>query len=454
MKKSKWLLILCFQLFFINAYAGDSNLGSSSINSQSVLLNNISPNNMAVVLSKSKKCPPQSMSWTANNNQCTGLAPETDFGSDAVITNTQSGTVGGMTLTCNNGAWILKSQDCSLSPVARTQSPSIPSTIIHPQTGVDITSTAWPAYASLIGKELIATRSTLIPNPNEGIYDLEYCVFKAFVNDYGLPQIIGKTGNRILTNNNTELVKQIMYADINQPGGVLFEGEYAELTKGLGHRACFARLSGTGIDIGKDAGVRRLAWSDNIVVNNEIDTEAPELTITSPVEDAIVNGIVTIYANASDNKGIDYLVVNNVYNMSLSEKSHNPPYSMSLDTSREYDGARSFYVDAVDTSGNVTRKRLQLELNNHKANITSPYHGKKITRNETISVSVDSGVTFTTAKLYIDGILVKSSSTRSFTYSWLFAAISPGQHELKVVLTESLGGGATKNHEMSINVTR
>jgi glucose/arabinose dehydrogenase/PKD repeat protein len=83
------------------------------------------------------------------------------------------------------------------------------------------------------------------------------------------------------------------------------------------------------------------------------DTTAPQVSITSPGSDALVNGVVTVTANASDNVGVTgvRLLVDGA---EVGGEDVQSPYAFSWDTRTAANGAHTLAARARDGAGNTT----------------------------------------------------------------------------------------------------
>ena len=117
--------------------------------------------------------------------------------------------------------------------------------------------------------------------------------------------------------------------------------------------------------------------SDTVTVTVSNDWTPPTVSFISPTNGAIVAGIITISAAASDNVAVSNVsfYLDNVYTYILGGASV-PPYSVVLNTTVFANGPQTLRVNAVDTSGNLTVATINVTLNNDlippTVSITSP----------------------------------------------------------------------------------
>ncbi len=95
--------------------------------------------------------------------------------------------------------------------------------------------------------------------------------------------------------------------------------------------------------------------ADNFTLT-DTDTTPPTVTITSPPNGAIVSGMITLAADASDAGGIDHLdfLINGTLVGTISQ----PPYTMPWDSNTSLDQSISITARAVDLSGNEAESSI------------------------------------------------------------------------------------------------
>lgn len=356
---------------------------------------------------------------------------------------------------------------CNLTPVAKHHPNSLAEVIIHPDTGADISDSAWPQYAHLIGQTLTGVSSYVVDNryggPNPVDYTLNYCAFRAYINDFGVPKLKIVEGSKLSSSRPFALlIDQIAKNQINDPNLTEHDGEYLDSNylNGGGHTTCAATLNNRGIDINKESIVSRYAWGSGLDsgFTTSFDITPPLASITSPTNNAVVSGVVPIMVTASDNIQMDGVLAKSSKTGLIAPKTSTQPYLINWDTRREPDGPKTITVNASDFSSNVGQATIDVITNNHKAEISFPTHNAKITSNTNILFSVDDSVNNGgSIALYIDGVKKYQTnvSPRTFSYNWPLASIGFGNHEIKIILTEAvIVNGNLLTSEMSINVTR
>jgi hypothetical protein len=109
--------------------------------------------------------------------------------------------------------------------------------------------------------------------------------------------------------------------------------------------------------------------SSTVTVVN--DTIPPLVTIVAPANNAIVNGTVSINANASDNVGVSRVEI--YCNGALMLASNVAPYSFNWDTKSVANGGYSLAAVAYDNNGNINQSSsVNVTVNNPVPDLTAP----------------------------------------------------------------------------------
>lgn len=179
----------------------------------------------------------------------------------------------------------------------------------------------------------------------------------------------------------------------------------------------------------------------NFTTNDLVpDTQAPQVSITSPLNGATVKGTVSISVNATDNVGV--AKVEFYVNGQLIGSDSSAPYNISWDSKTMPDGAASISAKAYDAAGNMAESNvINVTVNNTiivdttapVVTISSPINGANVTSGTVlINSSASDNVGVTSMKLYIDGSQKATSSSGSLNYSWNTKRVTVGQHTIKV----------------------
>ena len=149
--------------------------------------------------------------------------------------------------------------------------------------------------------------------------------------------------------------------------------------------------------------------SSTVTVTNDII--APVVTMTAPVNNAILSGTVTISSSASDNVGVNLTVF--YCNGLLLYSSNVEPYAYNWDTSTVENGNYSLVAVASDNTGNATQSApVTVTVNNIESDGASP--AMLSFKMPASSTSLTVPVTLLSAKdnTGVTGYLISESSTR------------------------------------------
>jgi len=120
------------------------------------------------------------------------------------------------------------------------------------------------------------------------------------------------------------------------------------------------------------------------------DTTPPTVSITSPKDNAVVSGVVTIKVDASDSSGIAKVEFY-VGDSKLGEDS-SKPYEYSWDTKKMKDGTYVLTAKAIDSAGNKNSASIKVVVNNTKVEIWQRiYPEAKETRANYVQQTKDGG---------------------------------------------------------------
>lgn len=161
----------------------------------------------------------------------------------------------------------------------------------------------------------------------------------------------------------------------------------------------------------------------NVTVENTVpqDAKPPAVGILSPTAGASVSGNVSIQAWAEDNVAVAF--VEFWVDGTLISVDTTAPYSATWDSRSVPNGAHTLTAIAEDTSGNRSSDAINVVVSNvidttaPTVAITSPANGARVGNNFNVSVSVWDNIGVVRSELYLNGVLVDTSTTSPFTLS-------------------------------------
>lgn len=176
------------------------------------------------------------------------------------------------------------------------------------------------------------------------------------------------------------------------------------------------------------------------------DTTAPSVNFSSPTEGAQLSRSCQIFVSAIDNLAINKVLL--YKDGSLVSTMTTSPYIYNYDSSKDANGNHFFQAIAYDNAGNNASKTLNISVLNEKdtiaptVSIISPTSGK-IGTTTTVYVNAQDNVGVVSAKLFVDGKLIATSTTSPFTLKWNSRKVSSGTHNLQVVAYDAAGNAGS-----------
>ncbi|MCK5773664.1 MAG: hypothetical protein KAH57_07725, partial [Thermoplasmata archaeon] len=181
-------------------------------------------------------------------------------------------------------------------------------------------------------------------------------------------------------------------------------------------------------------------WETKVHFDIYVDNEDPTCTITSPVEDEFVEGILSIRVTAFDIVGIDYVMIR-VYDLEarVPYNAQTGYYEYSSNTitwGAGEDGIRNVTAIAYDLTGkSYTYGPIDFNVDNRAPSISinSPLEGEVVSG--TFMFDVYNGDVFAKATEYnIDG-----ASWQAVTLGWDTTRVSDGDHRILIRATDLAG---------------
>ena len=184
-----------------------------------------------------------------------------------------------------------------------------------------------------------------------------------------------------------------------------------------------------------------------VKIDNQ-DDEAPSGYIKNPITGQIVNGIVDIEVEASDNKEIQYVII--YINNELKITRLDQPYSFQWNTEQEMDDlVYSIYAVIVDIDNNRTtippisvtvNNQLPTDVTPPTGAITSPPAGSTVFGNTQIQVTAADDQLVDYIELYIDGNLDGTIECNgpscTGSYEWNTLEETEGEHTIQAILVD------------------
>jgi len=177
-----------------------------------------------------------------------------------------------------------------------------------------------------------------------------------------------------------------------------------------------------------------------------VDSSAPAVTISSPAGGATVSGSITVAVSATDNVGVASV------SLSIDGASQgtvsSSPYVFQWATTAATNGLHTLIATATDAAGNSASYSIIVTVSNSAPppdtsapteTITSPANGAKLSGNASVYVNAADNVGVIRNELYVDGVLVSSSTASPFTTKWNTVKAKAGSHLLQCKAYDAAG---------------
>lgn len=175
-----------------------------------------------------------------------------------------------------------------------------------------------------------------------------------------------------------------------------------------------------------------------------LDLELPAVAITLPQPGAVISGVVTVTAEASDAmSGITSvtLYMDGQAQITLNQ----PPFSFTLNTSMFASGLHTITVRAKDRAGNESEASLNVTIDNVApiVAITAPVSGAVVSGLITVSVQANDAISgVASVSLYVDGQLQATLTQPPFNFPLNTLLFASGSHTITARGVDNSGNQA------------
>jgi hypothetical protein len=187
---------------------------------------------------------------------------------------------------------------------------------------------------------------------------------------------------------------------------------------------------------------------NNAISGDTVDTVAPTLSITAPVNNSIVSGTTNITASATDNVGVtkvEFYVDHNLQKIGFTA-----PYVYLWDTTKLANRTHLIYALAYDAAGNIaTLATINVTVNNKVSdtssptvNLTAPTNNTAYSTAQTVTISASDNVGVIKVEFYDNGNLLGSDTTNPYSYPWAITSANNGNHSLTAKAYDAAGNSA------------
>jgi hypothetical protein len=194
--------------------------------------------------------------------------------------------------------------------------------------------------------------------------------------------------------------------------------------------------------------------SRQTVVTLDNDVVAPEVVLTAPADGATLTGVVTLSADATDDRGVErveFLVDGDA----VATDDDGAPYAVDWDSATSDDGAHVIEARAVDAGGNATTSdpvdvTTANDFDPPTVAITSPADGAVVSGDVVVAVDADDENGVEAVEVLVDGVLVGSDDSPPYQVLWDTAVTGDGAHTL---VARAVDGSGNEGESAPVAVT-
>ncbi len=180
------------------------------------------------------------------------------------------------------------------------------------------------------------------------------------------------------------------------------------------------------------------------------DTQAPSITILSPVAGFSVADVVNVNMSASDNVGVTKVELK--ANGTLLATMTAPPYTYSWNTKSVANGAVSLTATAYDAAGNTKIATNSVTVANDltapTVSITSPTASAKVSGIVAVNASATDNVAVAKVVFSVKGVVAATVTSAPYSFNWDTKSVANGSAALIATAYDNAG-----NSKVSASVT-
>ena len=178
-----------------------------------------------------------------------------------------------------------------------------------------------------------------------------------------------------------------------------------------------------------------------------IDVEPPSVVLTSPSNNAVVSGDVSITATAADNVAVEKVEFR--VNGTLVATDTVAPFAAAWDASSAAGGYYTIEAKAFDSTGNVSlADTVQVVVEEvvvvtdslpPVVTILSPSNGATLTSKTTVTATASDEGGVVEMKIYVNGVLRSTKASDSIIWRWNTRKVSNGTYVIRIEAKDSAG---------------
>lgn len=190
------------------------------------------------------------------------------------------------------------------------------------------------------------------------------------------------------------------------------------------------------------------------------DRQSPTIRIVTPLNNASVNGNLSVQVNATDNIGVAKVTIQ--LNGIVRGQSTASPFAVSINTQSLPDGTyvlRAIATDAAGNEGVSPNINIQVDNSNQSdftpptVSIISPTQNATVTGTLTIQVNAQDNVGVSMVSFYLNGgTLIGQDSSPPYQINWDSKTVVSGRHTIEAWATDSSANFASST-PVTFNVT-
>jgi len=214
----------------------------------------------------------------------------------------------------------------------------------------------------------------------------------------------------------------------------------------------------TGIDFDPQFGYGRIDAGDAMLaaLGTPIDKVPPTVAITQPSSGATVAGVISVAADASDDRAVTQVDLH--ANGALVGTDLSAPYAFVLDTTGYANGTLTLDVAAYDANGNKATASRQVQVNNlvpdTKAPVVAigaPAVGATVVGTVSFSASATDDIAVAELKLYVGGNLKAFCNAGTCSTPIDTTGYANGALDLRADAKDTSGNGASASRQVQVN---
>lgn len=180
-----------------------------------------------------------------------------------------------------------------------------------------------------------------------------------------------------------------------------------------------------------------------------VDHTPPILTVSSPTPGAVLKGMVTVSAEASDENGIKRVQLE-IAGVDIGELTA-PPYEWTFDADA-YQGEFEIEVSAIDVANNKTQVQFDVEVNGMPTiEITDPDDGDTVSELATVTASVQDDGDVEGVIFYVDGVETAEDTVSAYRMVWDTCDYPNGTYLIDAVVIDDAGQEATDSIYLTVD---